>query len=94
MLITRVNGEVISPQQVEALCAYSYHLSCGPMQEATEAHQEEGEGKILAYKQLVDGITPAKFREFYGYYKSIKEMENPAWEFRLGNLVTMTSIMR
>jgi len=78
VLVTGVGGKVITPQQVEALCAYVFYLLNGPLQEVGE-QMEEGEEKVLEYKKVMDKVTPAKFGEYFGYYKKIKEMEAQDW---------------
>lgn len=37
------------------------------------------EDQVLEFKKVIDKVTPAKFEEYYGYYKSIREKENRSW---------------
>lgn len=78
VLLTCVDGEVVTPQQVEALCAYNFYLLNGPMQAAHE-QGKEGEEQVLEHRKVIEKVTPAKFTEYFEYYASIKVKENSRW---------------
>jgi hypothetical protein len=52
VLVTRVDGRVITRQQVEALCSYNFYLLTGPMATAQE-QGEEGKTKYLSSRRLL-----------------------------------------
>lgn len=100
VLLTRVDGKVITPQQVEALCAYNFYLLNGPMEAAQEQGEgwdeeeegEEGEGQVLEYRKVIDKVTPAKFKEYFEYYESIKDREDRKWSLDARPVVMTSSV--
>lgn len=91
VLLTRVDGEVVTPQQVEALCAYNFYLLNGPMQTAHE-QGKEGEEQVLEHRKVIDKVTAAKFNEYFEYYASIKEKEDRRWALDAKPVVMTSSV--
>lgn len=77
-LVTRVDGEGITPNQVEALCHFSQHHLDGAfldvMRERMERFDDDGRKKEKA--KVLDFITPEKFREFFLEFKTMKMKED------------------
>ena len=93
-LITPVNGGKISTQQVKALCTFARYLTTRPMSLLLEQMEFASKAELLSEKQkLVEGVTPAKFAEFYGYYEFLKDEEygNWSWSSKKDEAVVMAS---
>lgn len=91
VLITRVDGNDIAPQEVEVLCAYTRWFVEEPMQDAKEGAGSYGDKKRVAeYKKTVETVTPEAFHTFYEGFKTKKGAKDPSWA-AVQDPVVMTS---
>jgi len=78
VLVTGVGGVGITPQEVEALCAYSRVFFEEHMQDAEEEDCADEE-TVAKRKIVVDDVSLKAFRAFFEEFKLGKLKEDPTW---------------
>ena len=77
VLVVRDDGKDITPQQVEAVCYYSWQHTTDMFQAAFEYGDRFGSNK--GNVELAALFTPDKFRKFFADFKAKKMVNDASW---------------
>ncbi len=77
VLVARDDGRDITPQQVEAVCYYSWQHTTDMFSDAWEYDDRFGSNKEMV--KLAALFTPNKFREFFADFKAKKMVNDASW---------------
>ena len=76
-LVVRDDHTDITPQQVEALCYYSWEHTTDMFQDASEHWDFTGSNEEMV--KLAGLFSPEKFREFFADFKAKKMVNDASW---------------